>query len=213
LAAAVASAAVSWRSTFISQIRGAIAGGVDVVQIRERGLEDRELVDLVRECVELAAGTSTRIVVNDRIDVAWAAGAHGVHLPEDSVGIEHARQIGGRGWLIGRSIHTVQSARRAQSADYLIAGSVFETASKPGTPVSLGVDGLRDVVLAAGECPVWAVGGVTPDRVGQILECGAQGVAAIGAFIPMGQSTEVAEQSERLTRQLRFSLTVAAGLL
>lgn len=197
----------SWRDVLLAQIRGAIAGGVTVVQIRERGLDDRDHVALLRTCVELTRRSNCRVLVNDRADLAIAAGAHGVHLRESSIAIDDARRLVTlHDLMIGRSVHDATTAVRARTADYLIAGSVFETASKPGRPRSLGLDGLREVVDAAGKCPVWAIGGVTQERMAAIAACGVQGVAAIGAFLPPAESTNVEGDVKKNAEALRFSL-------
>ena len=198
-----------WRSLLVQQVRGAIAGGVTVVQIRERGLDDREHVALLRTCVELARGTNCLVLVNDRVDLAQMSGAHGVHLRERSISIPDARQLlhsDERRYCIGRSVHDARTAVLARTADYLVAGSVFETASKPGRPRSLGLDGLREVVDAAGKCPVWAIGGVTQERMAAITACGVRGVAAIGAFLPPAESTDVEGDVKKNAEALRFSL-------
>lgn len=203
LLAAVGLPASGWADALVAQIEGAVAGGVDVVQVRERGLPAGDYVRLVRRALAVAAGTSVRIIVNDRLDVALAAGAHGVHLREVSVAISDVRRLRRKEFLIGRSVHSSTTAARARSADYLITGSVFDTASKPGQ-ASLGLRGLSAVVRAAGGCPVWAVGGVTAGRARELAGCGISGVAAIGAFLP-GRTAAVAAEVEKVTAALRFS--------
>jgi thiamine-phosphate diphosphorylase len=205
LIAAMGESLISWQAALLIQIEGAVRGGVDVVQVREADVHAGELARFVKDCVALVEGTATRIVVNDRADVAIAARAHGLHLREASIAIAAARRVVGRGCTIGRSIHGIEGAAASRTADYLIAGSVFETASKPGAAPRLGLDGLSKVVDSAGACPVWAVGGVTPDRIGPIREHGASGAAAIGAFIVAGRRQGLAAAVEQVTRALRRS--------
>ncbi|HUE85642.1 MAG TPA: thiamine phosphate synthase [Vicinamibacterales bacterium] len=190
-----------------AQIEGAIAGGIDVVQMRERGLPAGEYTRFVRRLVAAAAESRVRVIVNDRLDVALAANAHGVHLREDSIAIRDARRLAHEKFVVGRSVHRPATAARARTADYLITGSVFDTESKPGQPASLGLDGLRDVVGAAGDCPVWALGGVTADRIRDLVACGVSGVAAIGAFLPQAGTTAVATETQKAVERLRFLLT------
>lgn len=211
LAAAVGAGEDDSERCLFDQIAGAVSGGVDVVQIRERDLEGRALAALTRRCLALAAGSSTQIVVNDRLDIALATGAAGVHLREDSMAIDAAQRIGGSLALMGRSIHGPEGARAARGASYLIAGSVFTTDSKPGRQ-PLGLDGLHQTVLHSGGCPVWAVGGVTRERLPSIFEAGARGVAAIGAFIPSGPARDLARAVQELTSELRFSFDSSEGL-
>lgn len=182
------------------------------MQIRERGVDDRVLQALVRDALALARGTTTRVLVNDRLDVALSAGAHGVHLPEAGLPIAAVRRLAGERLLIGRSVHDTTSAAASRSADYLIAGSVFATASKPGRLEALGLSGLREVVSAAGECPVWAVGGITAETAGAVAECGARGVAAIGAFIPPVRIEKLADAVRAEVERMRFSFDSPAGL-
>jgi thiamine-phosphate pyrophosphorylase len=177
------------------------------VQIRESGLPAGDYVRFVRQCIEAVRRSPTRVIVNDRLDVALAAGAHGVHLRENSIAINDARRLAPKGFLVGRSVHAPATAARSRDADYLLTGSVFETDSKPQQPATLGLVGLREVVEAAGACPVWALGGITAARVHDVLACGATGVAGIGAFLPRGRTTAVADDVQNVTELLRFSLT------
>ena len=157
--------------------------GVDLVQIRERGLPDRSLLELVRGAVERTRTTTARIVVNDRPDVALAADAAGVHLKDDARSADRVRAVGPRDWIVGRSVHGVAGARRAAESgavDYLLAGTVFGSASKPGRE-PLGLDALRDI---AGAFPraVLAIGGVGVADAAAVAAAGAAGVAGIRLF-------------------------------
>lgn len=194
----------AWETLLLNQIDGAVRGGVDVVQIRERDVDAGVLAAFVRRCIALTEGTAARIVVNDRVDVAMAAGAGSVHLREDSIPTQSARQLLGDAGLIGRSVHSAQGASAVGPADYVIAGSVFETASKPGAPARLGLDGLRRVVKRAAGCPVWAVGGVTAPRLGEVTRAGASGMAAIGAFIPSCEPGQLSMTVQKMSEELRF---------
>jgi thiamine-phosphate diphosphorylase len=178
-------------------VRDAIDAGIDMVQVRERDLAARELAVLVRAMVALAAGSNTRILVNDRLDVALAAGAAGVHLRSDSIAPEQARSMTPSGFLIGRSVHNAAEASQAGGdVDYLVAGTVWATPSKPPGHALLGTDGLAAVVHAS-EAPVLAIGGVTVGRIAQVAAAGAAGIAAIGLFMP---SVTVADKTAEGTR-------------
>lgn len=165
-------------------VREAARAGVALVQVREPDLEARPLGDLVRACCDEVAGTETRVVVNDRLDVALAVGAHGVHLRSASFPASEVRRLAGPPFLVGRSVHGAEEARAVAAGgglDYLIAGPVFPTPSKPGGPL-LGLEGLRAVVEAV-DLPVLAIGGIgAPDRAAAVATTGAAGVAAIGLF-------------------------------
>lgn len=174
------------------QLRAAIEAGLDLVQVRERELEARHLLTILTDAVRLARGTATRVVVNDRLDVALACGADGVHLRSDSISAADVRRIAPPGFLIGRSVHRVDEAVAAGRVDYLIAGTVFATRSKKGEHPLLGLEGLRDVASAV-SVPVLAIGGVTTENVEQIAGTGAAGIAAIGLFVgeaPLGPMVE-----------------------
>jgi thiamine-phosphate pyrophosphorylase len=175
------------RRCLLDQARYAVDAGVDLVQVRERDLEAADLSRLVTEILGVTRGTGTRVVVNDRLDVALACGAGGVHLRRDSVPVAAARQMAPAGFLIGRSVHRVDDVHGAAGADYLVAGTVFPSASKPGTNRWLGVDGLRSIAAAA-RAPVLAIGGVTADRMEALAAAGAAGFAAIGLFMPSSAS-------------------------
>ena len=169
------------RRCLVEQARFAIAAGIDLIQVRERDLDTTSLADLVREIVQVARGTRTRVVVNDRLDVAMACGADGVHLRSDSIPADAVRRIAPSTFLVGRSVHGVDEAVSAGPVDYLVAGTVFSTASKPGGAV-LGLDGLQAIARSV-QVPVLAIGGVTVERAAEVRAAGAAGVAAIGLFI------------------------------
>ena len=173
----------STEDALVRRVAAAAVAGVDLVQIRERDLEGGALSRLVVRCLEATTGTRTRVLVNDRLDVALGAGAHGVHLRGDSMPADRARALAPPGFLIGRSVHSVDEARRVTEGaglDYLLLGAVFATASKPGS-LAVGVRMLADVV-AATTVPVLAVGGVTVDTVSRLADAGCAGFAAIGFF-------------------------------
>jgi thiamine-phosphate pyrophosphorylase len=167
----------------IAQIRAAVDAGLDLVQIRERDVEAGRLADLVTEAVAVARGSRTRILVNDRLDIAVACGAHGVHLRADSMPASAVRSIAPAGFLVGRSVHDAdEAARAAPDVDYLIAGTVFPSASKPDAEPLLGDAGLADVARASA-APVLGIGGVTIERFPRVAAAGAAGVAGIGLFL------------------------------
>jgi thiamine-phosphate pyrophosphorylase len=181
------------------------------VQIRERDLDAAPLASLVREAVRLARGTRTLILVNDRIDVAIATGANGAHMPEAGIPTSAARKLCPLPFVVGRSVHRADGVVEAGSADYLIAGPVFATRSKPGLQAHLALDGLRDIVLAAGSRPVWAIGGVTAQRIPDLVAHGAMGAAAIDAFLPSVGSADVATEVSNLTARMRIAFDSSAG--
>jgi thiamine-phosphate pyrophosphorylase len=166
----------------VELVRRAVAAGVDAVQLREKDLPDDELWDLA---VALRRVTAARcpLLINSRLDVALAAGADGVHLPERGLPIAAVRRLAPRGFLIGRSVHSAEGARRAEveGADYVLLGTIFATESKPDKePDGLGL--VRQATAGLG-IPCLAVGGIVPANAASVLEAGAQGVAAVSAIL------------------------------
>jgi len=168
----------------LAHVAEAACAGVDLIQLRERDLDDRTHVALARDAVSAVRATAARLLVNDRLDVALAAGAGGVHLRADSVPAPGARSLLGDSALIGRSVHSVEEARAAQhdgGIDYLMFGTIFPSPAKPSDHRYAGVEGLRAVCESV-RLPVIAIGGVTVDGASRIAAAGAAGVAAIGLF-------------------------------
>jgi len=169
------------RRRLAEQAAWAVKSGIDFIQVRERDLEAAQLAAVVTDFVRAAQGSGTRVVVNDRLDIALACGAQGLHLRHDSLPAAAARTITPPGFLIGRSVHHAAEAVEAGPVDYLIAGTVFRTASKARSPL-LGLDGLAAIVQAV-TVPVLAIGGITAGRLDEVAATGAAGVAGIGLFI------------------------------
>jgi thiamine-phosphate diphosphorylase len=167
--------------SLVELAEAAVTAGVDLIQLRERDLDDRRLLVLARRIMSIVQGTHSRLVVNDRVDVALAAGAAGVHLRSDSVGTQRVRAVVPKDFLVGRSVHTAAEATAAGDADYLVAGTVYPSASKPAATATLGTAGLG-AICAASTRPVLAIGGVAADKLGELAAAGSAGVAAIGLF-------------------------------
>jgi thiamine-phosphate diphosphorylase len=165
----------------------AIAAGVDLVQVRERDLDIEVLTGLVSRLVLRARSTSTLVVVNERAEVAIAAGADGVHLRADGPPTDRARTLRAAPWIVGRSVHPGDELGAHRQADYLLFGTVFGGGSKPATAPLAGLRALRDAA-AATTVPVVAIGGITPERARACVAAGAAGVAAISLYLPEGRA-------------------------
>jgi thiamine-phosphate pyrophosphorylase len=159
----------------------AVAGGVDVVQLREKDLSAAQLVPLT-DRLRAITQDKALLIVNSRLDVAQVCGADGVHLPERGASVAAARRLAGDDFIVGRSVHSVEEAVKAQEegADYVQVGAIFPTRSHPGPPAGLA---LLESVAATLAIPVLAVGGITADNVGQVMRAGARGAAVISAVL------------------------------
>ncbi|HVF42602.1 MAG TPA: thiamine phosphate synthase [Pyrinomonadaceae bacterium] len=162
----------------------AVEARVSLVQIREKDLTARALFELASRAAALVRGSGTRVVLNDRADVARAAGCDGVHLTTRSLEARVVRRAFGEEFLIGVSAHTLEEARAGVEggADFAVFGPVFDTPSKRayGPPVGLG--SLEEAARALSPFPLVALGGVDETNAGACFEAGAEGVAAIRLF-------------------------------
>ena len=159
-------------------VAAAVAGGVDAVQIREHDLSGPDLRALAERLRAVIAGRAT-LLVNSDLTLAVELGL-GLHLPEAGIATAEARRRLGDLALLGRSVHSPAAATASAGVDYLIAGNVYETASKPGHP-PLGLPGLSRIATATWS-PVLAIGGITARRVPEVIAAGAHGVAVVGAI-------------------------------
>jgi thiamine-phosphate pyrophosphorylase len=165
-------------------VETAVSLELPLFQIREKNLPVRMLHELVSRAAEITRGTSTRLLVNDRFDVARAAGADGVHLTESSLSPRVVRETCGEDFVIGVSTHSLESARAARDggADFVVFGPVFETESKRVYGPPQGLEKLREVATALEGFPVLAIGGITIDNAESCFEVGASGFAGISWF-------------------------------
>ncbi len=172
----------------------AVDGGVNAVQFREKDLPGDEFYDLAATVHAVVRGRAL-MLVNDRVDVALAIGADGVHLPEKSIPGKRSRDVAGDACIVGRSIHDVGAARVAEAdgADYVQIGTIYATASKPDAKAG-GLD-LVAAVREAVNIPVIAVGGIDATNAAEVIAAGADGIAVIGAIMhaddPRGAADEL----------------------
>lgn len=162
----------------LSAVRNAIEQDIELIQIREKSLTPRLVYELVHKAVAITSGSSTKLIVNDRFDIAMAAGADGVHLRSTSLPVSVARKQTPDGFLIAVSTHTKAEVlgSRNNGADLAVYGPVFSTPYK-GDPK--GLEDLREVCTLAGGFPILALGGIDELNSNEVLEAGAEGFAAI----------------------------------
>lgn len=162
----------------------AVTAQISLFQIREKTLSARVLFELVSRATKITRGSSTRLLVNDRFDVALAAGADGVHLTSTSLPVRVVRSICGPEFLLGASTHSFETARDARDngADFVVFGPVFETESKRAYGPPQGLTKLQHVASELQGFPVVAIGGVTLDNAESCFAAGASGIAGIRLF-------------------------------
>jgi len=184
-------------------VGAAIAGGVTVVQYREKEATTRRMVEEAQGLRELCREVRVPFIVNDRLDVALAVDADGVHVGQDDMPALLARKLIGPGRILGVSVSTVEEALQAEQAgaDYISASPVFSTPTKPDAPQPTGVEGLRAIVRAVGR-PVVAIGGIKAHSAAQLIHAGAAGVAVVSAIV-------AAEDVEAAARELRAAVEAA----
>lgn len=178
------------------------AGGATLIQLREKEMPAREFYQQAKVAVEIAARRGVRLIVNDRVDVALAVGAHGVHLGQDDMPPDAARRLLGPNAVIGYSTHNVEQAITATKLpiDYLAIGPIFATTSKSDTAPVLGLEGLQTVRQAIGAFPLVAIGGITHASAREVIQAGADSVAVISALL--SDPTRITDATYRLISEL-----------
>ena len=179
------------------------AGGATLIQLREKGLPARNFYQQAKAAIEVAARRGVQLIINDRVDVALAVGAAGVHLGQDDMPPEAARSLLGPNAVIGYSTHNIDQALAATKLpiDYLAIGPIFPTTSKSDTAPVLGLEGLRTVRRAIGAFPLVAIGGVNHANSREVIEAGADSVAVISALL--SDPTRITEVTRKLNLTMR----------
>lgn len=169
------------RVQIVSLVKAAVECGVSLIQLREKQLSGKYLYELASELATITNETETRLLINDRADIAKASGADGVHLTARSLPVEVVRRLFGEDFLIGVSTHSSDEIRSASAngADFVVFGPVFQTPNK-GTPV--GLEKLRDICNEFSSFPVLGLGGIDELNFQTVLQAGAAGFAAIRAL-------------------------------
>lgn len=179
--------------SLVARVAEAVAGGVDMVQLREKDLLGGKLLDLA-VAIEDATGRHALLVVNERVDVALAAGASGVQLGEEALPVAVAKEILGPERLVGRSVHSVEGAAEAvaQGADFLVVGTMYNTRSHPGAS-AIGPGLLRRIAERC-RVPLIGIGGINTGNLDEVLRAGASGVAVISSILAAADPGEAARE-------------------
>jgi len=213
----------NWRTYLVTQaslsgdrttpeiVRAAIDGGIDAVQLREKETSAHSRYELGHELRELTAAAGVDLIVNDRIDIAQAIDADGVHVGQSDLPVAVARDLLGPDAIVGCSASTVAAAREAEAdgADYLGVGAVYGTSSKDVDDAKDGVGPERIAAIAdAVSIPIVGIGGITADNAGDVVEAGASGVAVVSEITAASQPRMA---TETLTDVIETTKSVATG--
>jgi thiamine-phosphate pyrophosphorylase len=182
-------------------VTAAIRGGITVVQYREKNASTRRMVAEALELRQLCRSYNVPFIINDRLDVALAVDADGVHLGQDDMPAALARQLIGPGKILGVSVENVSQARRAMEdgADYVGASPIFATPTKPDAPSPMGIAGLQELARVC-TLPIVAIGGLNASNAAAVLRAGATGLAVVSAIVS-------ADDVERAARELKQIIT------
>jgi len=174
-------------------VTAAVAGGVTMVQLRDKAMPAGQLLETARRLKTITRGKAL-LIINDRVDVAEAAEADGAQLPENGIPTRIARGLIGKYAVLGRSVHSVEGAVEAarESCEFVIAGTIYKSPSKPDVKPS--GPGLISEIHKAANLPVLAIGGITAKNVGDVVRAGASGVAVISAIAAAPDPKAAAEE-------------------
>ena len=172
--------------THARQVQELIEGGATIIQLRDKHASPKDFYESAEEALKIARKQKVKIIINDRVDIALALQADGVHLGQDDLPPEHARKILGDAAIIGFSTHNLEQARRAVEfpISYLAIGPVFTTQTKENPDKTVGTEGVKRVREAIGDFPLVAIGGITSENFRDVLTAGAHSVAIISDLLP-----------------------------
>lgn len=185
---------LSWERPLVEVVAQAVAGGVTCVQLREKACSTRQFLDEALVLKTLLQPLGVPLIINDRVDIALAVGADGVHLGQTDMPICHARRLLGPSCLIGISAESVEHAIEAeqQGADYIGISPVFSTPTKTDTAPALGLEGIRRIREQV-RIPLVGIGGINLTNARQVLAAGADGIAVVSAIMAAESPRQAAE--------------------
>ncbi len=185
-----------------------LAGGARLIQLRDKEASAKELLDAARACLALTRPAGARLIINDRVDVALTSGADGIHLGQEDLAVEEAREILGEDKIIGVSTHSLDQFKAAleTSANYIAVGPVFPTKTKENPDPVVGLDLVRQAKLIT-DRPLVAIGGISVERAADVIAAGADSVAIISALYPFGDISDFFTKPD-VTGRVKAFLTV-----
>lgn len=169
----------------VEQVQKLIAGGARLIQLRDKHSAPLEFYEQAVQCVRIAHDREVSIIINDRVDIALAAKADGVHLGQDDLPPEIARVLLSENAIIGHSTHSLKQVKLAADLpiDYIAIGPIFETSTKEDPDPIVGLDGLKAVKSTVGDLPLVAIGGIDEMNIRNVISAGADSVAMIGSIV------------------------------
>lgn len=187
---------------FYRSVRDALRGGVSLLQVREKELSSRDFYNSARILKDMAAQYNVPLIVNDRLDIALAVDADGLHIGEHDLPLEIARKILGKEKILGYSVSSIEEARYAveNGANYLGAGAVFPTGSKADVGEVIGLEGLEEIKNAV-KIPVVAIGGIAAQNVREVKKTGVDGISLISAILACEYPYRAAKELLALWRE------------
>ena len=191
---------ISHGRSHLEVAEAAIAGGATIIQFRDKEMKDAEALEVCREIHKLTSKKVIPFIINDRVEVAKALDAEGVHLGQEDAPLNFARKVLDKDKIIGISVETVEEALKAAEggADYLGVGPIYPTATKPDAGSALGIFRLKEIKDSV-NIPVVAIGGINEDNLDEVLKAGADGVAVISAVV---SSPDITEACQRLKNKI-----------
>lgn len=190
--------------TLLEKVAAAIRGGATIIQLRDKTATTRALIEQARALLTITRPAGVPLIINDRVDVALAVGADGVHLGVDDMPIADARRLLGPHAIIGGSPETPEDALRMQheGATYLGVGDVFGTPTKPDAGHPIGIEGLQRIIALV-DIPVVGIGGITPANAADVIRAGAAGIAVVSAVMGADTPEAAARELCRIINQAR----------
>ncbi|MGQ9619190.1 MAG: thiamine phosphate synthase [Candidatus Aminicenantia bacterium] len=198
------------RIPFFEMIKEAVRGGITALQLREKEISTRDFIEEALKVKELIKGERILFIINDRVDIALAVDADGVHLGNEDMPVDMARKILGKKFIIGASAHSVEEAieKERMGVNYIAVSPVFSTPTKPDAGPPLGLEGIKEMRKFV-RVPLIGIGGINKENIEEVIKSGADGVAVVSAIVsaenPYESARELRELIKNVKRFINFS--------